>query len=82
MMDRFNTASAVFCVLSYERGGECFGSPLATTAFNFNGGEKGGSWFMLSGNLFLNFISLYSLLFFIFKPQDINRTLMEKKHLH
>lgn len=56
------------------REGECFGSPLATTALNFNSGEKGESWFMLTGNFFLHFIDLYSLLLVIFKPQDFNRT--------
>lgn len=60
------------------REGECFGSPLATTAFDFSSREKGESWFMLTENLFLHFINLYSLLLIIFKPQDFNKTLIGK----
>lgn len=60
------------------REGECFWSPLATTAFDFSSTEKRESWFMLTGNLFLHFINLYSLLLIIFKTQDFNKTLIEK----
>lgn len=60
------------------REGECFWSPLATTAFDFSSREKRESWFMLTGNLFLHFINLYSLLLIIFKTQDFNKTLIEK----
>lgn len=74
--------SVFFLMKGLFREGECFGSPLATTAFNFNRGEKAESWFILTGNLFLHFINLYSLFLVIFKPQDFNRTLIEKKHLY